>query len=95
MHDRYRAALALTSLLLAGATHPHHRHSAHPRASAQIAPAEEKLNLYSRRALRRARLILQLKLFELRREQLEHVRRAIERGIPIDRLLGAPATPAP
>jgi hypothetical protein len=34
--------------------------------------------------LRRAKIILQLKLLELRAEQLDRVRRAVERHIPID-----------
>lgn len=46
--------------------------------------------LYSRRALRRARIILQLKLLELRSERLERVRKAVERRIPIDELLKDP-----
>ena len=80
MFARYRAGLALTSLvLLLGA---HHRVPQTP-ALRPVSAGE----LYSRRALRRARIILQLKLLELRSERLERVRKAIERGIPIEELL--------
>ena len=93
MLDRYRAVLALTSLcLLAAAPAAHHRrahHSRHPNLTAPDAGIE----IYSRRALRRARIILQLKLLELREEQLDRVKRAVERRIPIDRLLNASPHP--
>lgn len=79
MLDRYLAALALTSLLL-GAAPRHHRHHMHAQPQA-VAPAASGLELYSRRALRRARIILQLKLMELHQQQLERVRAAVERAI--------------
>lgn len=44
------------------------------------APAPEEL--YSRRALRRARLIIELRMLQLRKERLECVRRAIIRNLP-------------
>lgn len=76
MNNRYRAAVALTSLLLlAGTPAPRHR------------PPAPSLNMYSARVLRRTRTILQLKLLELRKERLERVRRAIELGLPVDQIL--------
>jgi hypothetical protein len=53
-------------------------------------PAVNASDLFSRQALRRTRIILQLKLLELRSERLERVRKAIEKGIPIDELLKDP-----
>ena len=74
MNNRYRTLVALTSLLLlASAPVPIRRHTPAP-----------SLDLYSQRALRRARTILQLKLLELRKARLERVRHAIERGLPLD-----------
>jgi len=83
MLDRYRAVLALTSLLLLGAAPGHHRHPARHSRSNLAGPAPG-LVLYSRRALRRAKIILQLKLLELHEEQLDRVRRAVQRHLPID-----------
>ncbi|MHB8433067.1 MAG: hypothetical protein ACYC8W_04175 [Candidatus Tyrphobacter sp.] len=40
--------------------------------------------LYARRALRRARLIIELRLLEFRKERLECVRSAILRNLPPD-----------
>lgn len=87
MSPRYRAALALTlafaASLPAAAHVPRHRIAVrHDVTSA--APAEV---LYSRRALRRAKTILQLKLLELRRARLDRVRKAIEKNVPVDVLL--------
>jgi hypothetical protein len=75
MNHRYRAALALTlaAALLAAAPSPH------PRPRPVSPPAAEEL--YSRRALRRAKIILQLKLLELREQQLDRVRRAVEKTL--------------
>lgn len=92
MPSRYRAALALTLALAASlpaaariARRPHAaRH--HAISTAPFSPGD----LYSRRALRRARIILQLKLMELRSERLERVRKAIEKHVPIDDLLKEP-----
>ena len=78
MHDRYRAALALTSLALLAASAGHHRHARTHHVAA--APAGG-IEVYSRRALRRARTILQLKLMELHAMQLERVRRAVEHAL--------------
>jgi len=61
------------------AKHPH-RHRA-----ALLRPMTA-LDIYSRRALRRARTILQLKLFELREERLDRVRRIIEKRLPLNSL---------
>ena len=85
---RYPAAIALTLALIfctggAAAKRPA------PHRAAATAPAV-KLDLYSRRALRRARTILQLKLLELREERLERARKAVLRRIPIDELLRTP-----
>ncbi len=91
MPPRYLAALALTLALAASlpaAADPpkHHRASRHRLAAAPPTAAE----LYSRRALRRVRIILELKLLELRRERLDRVRRAIEARVPIEELLKTP-----
>jgi hypothetical protein len=80
MLDRYRAALALTSLCLLAASAGHHRHPRHA-AHPILAPPAAGIEIYSRRALRRARTILQLKLLELHQLQLDRVRRAIERAL--------------
>ena len=85
MLDRYRAALALTSLCLLAASASHHRHARHARPpAAAAARASVGVEIYSRRALRRARTILQLKLMELRALQLERIRKAIERVLEAD-----------
>ena len=78
MLDRYRAALALTSLALLAATPGHHRHARTHRFAAAPPPSVE---IYSRRALRRARTIIQLKLMELKAMQLERIRKTIERAL--------------
>ncbi len=80
MLNRYRAVLALTSLCLLAASPGHHRHARQARHPNVVPPAAG-IEIYSRRALRRARIILQLKLLELREEQLDRVRRAVERRI--------------
>ncbi len=84
---RYPAALALTLALSAPASAP--KSVGHARRPTQLHAASTVRvdDLYSRRALRRARIILQLKLLELRAERLERVRKALKRSIPIDRLL--------
>jgi hypothetical protein len=86
MVNRYRAGLALTLalFLLIGTTagaagRARHRHHRVAQTRTAIAPAAA--DLYSRRALRRARIILQLKLLELRSERLERVRKVIERNL--------------
>jgi hypothetical protein len=52
--------------------------SPHPVAGAALAPEE----LFSRRAIRRARLLIQMRLFQLRDERLECVREALRRRLP-------------
>lgn len=86
MSLRYRTGLVLTSLLLLGAASAPAK-TAPPRLS-QLQDAQQLrgAEIYSRRALRRARIILELKLLELRSERLERVRKAIERHIPIDQI---------
>lgn len=89
---RYRTALALTLALAASlpahAGVPRHRHAGHPRSASSAAISAQ--DLYSRRALRRARIILELKLMELRSEHLERVRKALEKHAPISQLLKEP-----
>ena len=89
MPPRYRAALALTLALTASlpavAKTPQHHRPSHRRTAAAASISAE--DLYSRRALRRARIILELKLMELRSEHLERVRRDLEKHVPIDQLL--------
>ena len=84
MHLRYPAALALT-LAFSAAVPAQAKHGPKPRSTPP--PAVRAGELYSAKALRQARIILQLKLLELRSEHLERVRRAVERKIPIDELL--------
>jgi len=83
MDFRYSAALALTLALGSAGPVPAHPH---PGPSSRPAVVDAR-GLYSMRALRRAKIILQLKLLELRAEHLERVRRAVERRIPVDELL--------
>ncbi|MGA9944860.1 MAG: hypothetical protein WBE79_10795 [Candidatus Cybelea sp.] len=71
---------ALLTILLAAApasqsprTHP----TANP-TPATLSPDE----IFSRRALRRARLIIQMRMFQLRDERLECVREALLRRLP-------------
>ncbi|HEY9085303.1 MAG TPA: hypothetical protein VIN40_05110 [Candidatus Tyrphobacter sp.] len=52
-----------------------------PHGSRGISAPEE---LYARRALRRARLIIEMRLLQFRLERLECVRRAILRNLPPD-----------
>ena len=86
MSLRYRAGLVLTSLLLLGAAGGPAKTGHHHLSQLQTAQPLLAGDIYSRRALRRARIILQLKLLELRSERLERVRKAIERHIPMDRI---------
>jgi hypothetical protein len=83
MNVRYPAALLLTSLMVASPTaaagqRPH----PHPGPPGAYGPS-----LYSPRALRRAKLLLQFRMLELRKARLERVRKAIEDRIPVDDLL--------
>lgn len=73
MKTLHRVLAALSfSLLLYGAA-PHR-----PR------PTTSPEELYSRRALRRARLIIEMRLLEFRKERLECIRSAILRQLPPD-----------
>ena len=76
----HRVLAALTICLLFGGVCPAAEHPRHRIASPAVSPED----LYSRRALRRARLIIELRLLELRKERLECVRRAILRNLPPD-----------
>jgi hypothetical protein len=89
MSLRYPAAIVLTLAVLfaaPGVAAKKARTRPHP-TDTQWPPVRE---VYSQRALRRARILLQLKLLELRQERLERVRKAIERGLSIDGLLLGP-----
>jgi hypothetical protein len=87
MAFRYRAIIVLTlALFLPGVPAAAKRTHAQ-RTTIRPTPVE---NIYSQRALRRARIILQLKLLELESERLERVREAILRHLPVDQLLKMP-----
>jgi len=73
-------ALTLGMLIATGAFAPARTKHSHRRESA--ARSTPSLEMYSRRALRRARTILQLKLLELREERLDRARRVIEQQLP-------------
>lgn len=84
---RYIAASALTlaaALLLTAGSAAHARH---PRESVPPPAPSAALRLYSSHALRQARIILQLKLLELREERLERVRKALQRHANVDEIL--------
>jgi hypothetical protein len=71
--------LALLSILLAPRT------AASPAPSARPAATSPPLSpdaLYSRRALRRARLLIQMRMLQFREERLECVRAALLRQLP-------------
>lgn len=72
--------LLLTSVLLLGTT-------AAARRPVHAGGQWTASALYSQRALRRARTILQLKLLEMRKAKLERVRRALEQRLPVSQLL--------
>ncbi|MDP9018047.1 MAG: hypothetical protein M3N19_06990 [Candidatus Eremiobacteraeota bacterium] len=55
-----------------------------------IAKTAPSLDLYSQRARRRARIILELKLLEMRKAHLDRVRQVIEKRIPLDCLFNQP-----
>lgn len=54
---------------------------AHPAATATPLPLSPDA-LYSRRALRRAKLLIQMRVMELREERLECIRAALSRRLP-------------
>ena len=76
------AVMALSAAILLGAP---------ASASKGAAAARPSLDLYSMRARRRAAIILQLELLELRKARLDRVRRAIEQRLPVDQLLRSKA----
>jgi hypothetical protein len=74
--------IALLSLLLAAA--PASAHSPRPSAPA-ASPSPTALSpdeLFSRRALRRARLLIEMRVLQLRDERLECIRQALLRELP-------------
>jgi hypothetical protein len=85
MLDRYLARVALTSLVLtatlAGASPP-------PKP-VPTCPASLRTR-YSARALRRIRILLQLRLLEAHRDRLIAAQAAIEHQVSIDRILAEP-----
>jgi hypothetical protein len=88
-----RLFVLLAVMLPAVAAGPLPRPSAYP--SARPSPAATPLapeDLFSRRALRRARLLIQLRMLQLRDERLECVRDAILRRLPPDLRPDKPTT---
>jgi hypothetical protein len=83
---------ALLSVLLASAPASAQAGGRHPATSPSpgaFSPDE----LFSRRALRRARLLVQMRMMELRDERLECIREALLRQLP-DALLGEVPSPS-
>ena len=73
--------IAFAAMLLAIA--PADQHSAAPVGSGTPAPKTlSPEELFSRRALRQARLILQMRLLQLRDERLDCIRAALLRQLP-------------
>ena len=75
----YRAGVVLTSLVLATALQA----TAAPADNPPCYPSD----IYSARALRRIRILLQLRLLELRKERLALAAEAVQHRISIDELL--------
>ncbi len=74
-------ALLLAALIPAGPASPAPLATPRPAPGpAAGAPAPEEL--FSRRAMRRARLLIEMRLFQLREERLECVREALRRRLP-------------
>jgi hypothetical protein len=66
------------------------------RPSARPSPAQLSPDaLFSRRALRRAKLLIQMRMFQFRNERLECVRAALLRQLPPDLRPQEPATASP
>lgn len=59
----------------------------HAARAAAPAPTVPVTGIYSARALRRTRLLIQLQLLELRKARLERVRKAIRERLPVEDLL--------
>ena len=93
MKNGYRAGVALTSLCLffsgSGLCKAPLKVAPRPTLRSSSAPTlpPDPSAVLSRRALRRARLLLQLHLMELHKARLERVERAIQEHVPIDRLI--------
>ena len=86
MHIAMRATAALSlAILFCGPASASTRVG--PHRGAHRAAREASLSLYSIRARRRARTILQLELLELQKAHLDRVRQALQKRIPIDQLL--------
>lgn len=86
MHVSMRAASALLLAILLGAAASASTKGAGGRFSARQAAARP-LDIYSFRARRRAALIIQMELLEMRKARLERVREVIQKRLPIDLLL--------
>jgi hypothetical protein len=78
--SRYRIVVALTSLMVAFVPS-----TCHPEVQMRSICLEGPL--YSARAIRRAKVLLQLQLLQMREEGLDRARAAVERKITIDQLL--------
>ena len=85
MRFDFRIVAAGCALFTATAAGPLTRPSAGVQDAPAAAPAPAP-EIYSRRALRRARLLIQLRMLELREERLTCVERAIRRNLPPDLL---------
>lgn len=85
MHVLMRAAPALWLAILLMAPASASTKGAMPRRPSHrlAAPA---LDMYSLRARRRAKIILQLELLEMRKAHLDRVRHVIEKRLPLDTL---------
>lgn len=70
-----------TILLAATPASPHPAAVSSPSASPAPAPLTPD-ELFSRRALRRARLLIQMRVLQLRDEHLECIREALRRQLP-------------
>jgi hypothetical protein len=79
MLNRYLAAIAVTSLLMTPAAHAGKK--AHP-SPVVVTPIPG--SIYSRRAIRRARLLIQMQMYELHKARLDRIREAIRRNLPPD-----------
>ena len=89
MHDFMRAAPALfLAILLMGPASASTKAGRPHRTVGRL--AAPFLDMYSRRARRRAATILQLELLEMRKAHLDRVRKVIEKRLPIDALFSDP-----
>ncbi len=80
----YRIGITLTSLVLAASMHGQTTRPPCPSGA-----------LYSPRAIRAMRTLLQLRLLELRKERLDRVADVVERRLSIDELLAQIDPPLP